>query len=184
MKAETFFYNIIWKLLHPGRLHSLITFQRAVNYTFCMWATYYLLLLSVLSLLHKNSLTALFKWLARPCRCRIYCCVSSDIFRVRFHLAAAEFVLCSRILNRVWDKDISSIRRVRRASRIVQSASGVCVWLLKRVWWETISLQSEQEEDCRLMWACAAQPRPHTETPSFSCFSQPELDKIVIVLKT
>lgn len=67
--SQRHFYNIIWKLLSSGRLHSLITFQRAVNYTFCMGHTlsasagaYVLYSLLVSSLLHKNRPTALFKW--------------------------------------------------------------------------------------------------------------------------
>lgn len=67
--SQRHFYNIIWKLLYSGRLHSLITFQRAVNYTFCMSYTvsasasaYVLYSVSVSSHLHKNRLTAPFKW--------------------------------------------------------------------------------------------------------------------------
>lgn len=67
--SQKHFYNIIWKLLYSGRLHSLITFHRAVNYTLCMGYTlsasagaHVLYSVSVSSLLHKNRLTVLFKW--------------------------------------------------------------------------------------------------------------------------
>lgn len=66
--SQRLFYTIIWKLLYSGRLHSLITFQRAVNYTFCTGYTssaaadaYVLYSRSASSLLHQNRLTALFK---------------------------------------------------------------------------------------------------------------------------
>lgn len=76
--SQRHFYNIIWKRLYSGRLHSLITFQRAVNYTFCMCHTlsasagaYVLYSPTVSSLLHKNSMTALLKWYT--CSCRHHC---------------------------------------------------------------------------------------------------------------